>query len=113
MQLAAEHRAGHEMLRKRVLSTVDRIARSLSHPQTIADNEARTCFNEELYDLKKLLEDMLNRQRMEASALAAEQSLQRNGQTVPELQVSFPFPKLFDTANDAFERFMSEEKISV
>ncbi len=69
MQLAAEHRAGHEMLQKRVLSTVDRIVRSLSHPEAIADSEARIGFDEEMYDLKELMEDMLNRQRMEASAL--------------------------------------------
>jgi len=113
MKLAAEHRAGHEMLRKRVFATVDRIARSLSHSQPIADSEARICFNEEMYSYKEMLDEMLDRQRMEASALAAEQSLQQKGYTPPELQVSFPFPDLFDTANSAFERFMDQEKTSL
>lgn len=113
MKLAAEHRACHEMLRRRVLSSVDSIIRSLSNPQPISDSEARICFNEEMYDFKNMLEDMLERQRMEASSLAAEQSLHQKGYTAPEVQVSFPFPDLFDTATTAFERFMDQEKKSL
>lgn len=112
MKLAAEHRAGHELLRKRVLSTVDTIARSLSRPQPISDSEARIWFNEEIHYYQEKLDDLLNTQRMEASVLAAEQSLQQKGHGAPELQVSFPFPDLFDTASSAFERFMHEEKTS-
>jgi hypothetical protein len=113
MKLAAEHRAGHELLRKRVLSTVDCIARSLSRSDPISDSEARIWFNEEIHGFKDILEDMLARQRMEASSLAAEQTLQQKGYTAPELQVSFPFPDLFDTVSVAFERFMDEEKTSL
>lgn len=113
MKMAAEHRAGHELLRKRVLSTVDSIARSLSRPEPISDSEARIWFNEEMHGFKNLLDDLIERQRMESSALAAQQSLQQKGYSAPELQVSFPFPGLFDTANRAFEQFMDEEKTSI
>jgi hypothetical protein len=113
MKLAAEHRAGHEMLKKKVFSTVDTVIRSLTRPEpTISDREARIWFDEEITGYKDMLEEMLDRQRLEASALAAEQTLGQKGHTVPELQVSFPFPDVFDSANRAFERFMKQEKAS-
>ena len=112
MKLAAEHRAGHEMLRKKVFSIFDSVVRSLTRPDPISDQEARIWFNDEITGYKDMLEDMLSRQRMEASTLAAEQTIQQKGNTVPILQVSFPFPEVFDTANTAFERFMNQEKAS-
>jgi hypothetical protein len=51
---------------------------------------------------------MLARQELEASTLAAQQSLERKGYA-PELHVSFPFPDLFVVANSTFERFLLEE----
>lgn len=110
MKLALEHRAGHEMLRKRVLLTVDTIVRSLSRSDPISDSEARTWFDEEIRSFKEMLEDMMGRQTMEASALFAGQSAQQK--EAPELQVSFPFPDLFDSVSSAFDRFMLEEKTS-
>lgn len=110
MKLALEHRAGHEMLRKRVLLTVDTIVRSLSRPDPISDSDARTWFNEEIQSFKEMSEDMIGRQKMEASALFAGQSAQQN--EAPELEVSFPFPDLFDSVTSAFERFMLEGKTS-
>lgn len=108
MKLAAEHRAGHEMLRKRVFFTVDAIIRSLSRSDPISDSEARIWFNEEIHGFKEMLEDMVARQKMEASVLATEHSMQQKG--APELKVSFPFPDMFDSATTVFERFMLEEK---
>ena len=42
--------------------------------------------------------DMLDRQRMEASALSAKQTMENGGVKAPELQVSFPFPEIFSLA---------------
>jgi hypothetical protein len=108
MKLAAEHRAGHEFLKKRVFFTVDTIIRSLTRPDPISDGEARTWFNDEIKGFREMLEDMMARQKMEASVLATEQSMQQKG--APELQVSFPFPDIFDSATSVFERFLLEEK---
>lgn len=58
---------------------------------------------------------MLARQKMEASALAAEQALERKDPlyNVPELQVSFPFPDLFAVAKRTFKRFLLEETVEL
>lgn len=52
---------------------------------------------------------------MEASALAAEQALERKDPlyNVPELQVSFPFPDLFAVAKRTFKRFLLEETVEL
>jgi hypothetical protein len=137
IKLAAEHRAGHEMLRRKVVSTVDGMIRALTRSRPISDNEARIWFSEAIDGYKDMLvsvscatfvpamllqivthyhpivflcpkEDILAREEMEASTLAAVQALERKGYA-PELQVSFPFPDLFVVANITFERFLLEE----
>lgn len=55
MNLAAEHRAGHEMLRKKVVSTVDGAIRSLTRSRPLSDNEARIWFSEAIGGYKDML----------------------------------------------------------
>ena len=43
-----------------------------------------------------MLQDMLDRQRMEAETMAAMQTTENLGRKAALLQVSFPFPDLFD-----------------
>lgn len=55
IKLAAEHRAGHEMLRKKVVSTVDGAIRSLTRSRPLSDNEARIWFSEAIGGYKDML----------------------------------------------------------
>mmetsp|Transcript_1130 Transcript_1130/g.673 ORF Transcript_1130/g.673 Transcript_1130/m.673 type:complete len:94 (+) Transcript_1130:1-282(+) len=53
--------------------------------------------NEGLSHIRQALDIMLDRQRMEATCLASNQSMEI-GSTSPELAVSFPFPEVFEQA---------------
>jgi hypothetical protein len=55
IKLAAEHRAGHEMLRKKVVSSVDGVMRALTRSRPISDNEARIWFSEAIDGYKDML----------------------------------------------------------
>lgn len=55
IKLAAEHRAGHEMLRRKVVSSVDGVIRALTRPRPISDNEARIWFSEAIDGYKDML----------------------------------------------------------
>jgi hypothetical protein len=48
---------------------------------------------------------MMQRQRMEASALAAKQTAESFGIRAPTLSVCFPFPEVFAQARDSFDSF--------
>lgn len=103
MKLAMQHRAQHEMLRKRVLANADASIRLLTRGRT-NEAEARKQHAHAAREYHHMLDDMLARQRMEASSLAAEQSCERDG--APELQVSFPFPEVFAVASRSLETFI-------
>jgi len=45
---------------------------------------------------EEMLQDMLDRQRMEAETMAATQTAENRGREAALLQVSFPFPDVFD-----------------
>jgi hypothetical protein len=53
-----------------------------------------------------MLDDILWRQKMEAGALAQQQTLER-GREAPQLQVSFPFYSSFDDCIEAVEKIRS------
>ena len=101
-KLAAEHRAGHEMMRKNLLSRMERqidawnaenirsggISPSFDKVKKWVDNTVTS--------YEEMLQDMLDRQRMEAETMAAMQTAENRGRKAALLQVSFPFPDLFD-----------------
>ena len=101
-KLAAEHRAGHEMMRKNLLSRMERqidawnaenirsggISPSFDKVKKWVDNTVSS--------YEEMLQDMLDRQRMEAETMAAMQTAENRGRKAALLQVSFPFPDLFD-----------------
>ena len=110
MKLALEHRAAHELIRKRVLSNVDTIIRSLASQSTLAAEEARGWLEEIIQNYQDVLDDILGRQRLEAGALAACQTLSNEGQPVASLAVSFPFPEVFDQARESLSSFLVKRR---
>ena len=110
MKLALEHRAAHELIRKRVLSNVDTIIRSLASQSTLAAEEARGWLEEIIQNYEDVLDDILGRQRLEAGALAACQTLSNEGQPVASLAVSFPFPEVFDQARESLSSFLVKRR---
>jgi hypothetical protein len=111
-QLAAKHRAEHEMLRKKVLfsirhvlSTWDIELISNRNFSTIVES-ATKWFDEALMDLEEVLADMLDRQIMEAESLAARQTAELAGNVAPMLRVSFPFPEVFEQAKQELQSIL-------
>ena len=102
--LAAKHRAEHELVRKKVLhsiryvlSTWD-IELNSTRPYASIVESAKKWFDEALEGHQETLNDMLHRQVMEAESLAARQTSQLANNRAPMLQVSFPFPEVFEQA---------------
>ena len=102
--LAAKHRAEHEYLRRRVLQSVKfvlstwDIERSSNRSHESVVEKATAYFDEALADHQETLNEMLFRQTMEAETLTAKQAAESLRQRVPALQVSFPFPEVFEDA---------------
>ncbi|KAL3823414.1 hypothetical protein ACHAXA_004289 [Cyclostephanos tholiformis] len=103
-QLAAKHRAEHEMIRKRVLHSI-RYALSTwdvelhsNKPHAIVVDSAKRWFDDALACHQEMLDDMLGRQTMEAESLAARQTSELVHKRAPALRVSFPFPQVFEQA---------------
>ena len=101
--LAAKHRAEHEMVRRQVLSSIryvistwDIELNSNRNHNSIVES-AKIWFDEALADHQVTLNDILERQVLEVESLAARQTLQLKGRA-PKLQVSFPFPEVFEQA---------------
>ena len=101
-KLAAEHRAGHEMVRKNLLSRIERQIDTWN-AENIRSDGIRPSFDKvqkwtdnTISSYEEMLQDMLDRQRMEAETMAAMQTAENRGRKAALLQVSFPFPELFD-----------------
>lgn len=112
-QLAAKHRAEHEMLRKKVLcsirhvlSTWDIELSSNRNFSTIVES-ATKWFDEALMDHEEALTDMLDRQTMEAESLAGRQTAELVGKLAPMLRVSFPFPEVFEQAKQELQSVLT------
>ena len=112
-QLAAKHRAEHEMLRKKVLfsirhvlSTWDIELSTNRNFSTIVES-ATKWFDEALMDHGEVLSDMLDRQTMEAESLAARQTAELVGKLAPMLRVSFPFPEVFEQAKQELQSILT------
>ena len=102
--LAAKHRAEHEMVRKKVLhsiryvlSTWD-IELNSTRPYTSIVESAKKWFDEALGGHQEVLDDILCTQVMEAESLASRQTSQLTNKRAPIMQVSFPFPEVFEQA---------------
>ena len=97
MKLAAEHRANHEMLLKRVIHAAQFTVKALIKAETLGAVEAaEESFQESFQTYYEILEESVWRQTEEASALADRQRWEKQGCSVPTLQVSFPFYGVFD-----------------
>lgn len=112
-QLAAKHRAEHEMLRKKVLfsirhvlSTWDIELSSNKNFSTIVES-ATKWFDAALVDHEEVLADMLDRQTLEAESLAARQTAELVGKLAPMLRVSFPFPEVFKQAKQELKSILT------
>jgi len=102
--LAAKHRAEHEMTRKNVLHsvrsvlpTVDMELGSGKSHDSIVDS-AKKWFDEALMGHQEMLEEMLDRQVLEAESLASMQTAELPNEHAPMLKVNFPFPEVFKQA---------------
>jgi len=102
--LAAKHRAEHEMIRKKVLHSIrytlsswDMELDSTRSHSAIADS-AKSWFDDALLGHQEMLNDMLDRQMLEAESLAARHTADLPNESAPTLQVSFPFPEVFEQA---------------
>ena len=97
MKLAAEHRANHEMLLKRIIHAAQFTVKALKKAETVGAVEvAEESFQESFRSYYEILDESLWRQTMEASTLADRQTWERQGSAIPTLQVSFPFYGVFD-----------------
>ena len=101
-KLAAEHRAGHEMMRKILLSRMERQI-AVWNAENMRSGGLRPSFDKvqkwvdnTVSSYEEMLQDMLDRQRMEAETMAATQTAENRGREAALLQVSFPFPDVFD-----------------
>ena len=103
-QLTAKHRAEHELIRKKVLHSIRYVLSTWdielmsNNPHAVIVESARTWFNDALECHQEMLDDMLGRQVMEAEALAAQQTSDLATGHAPVVQVSFPFPEVFEQA---------------
>ena len=101
-KLAAEHRAGHEMMRKNLLSRMERQVDAWNAENTRSGglrpsfDKVQKWADNTISSYEEMLQDMLDRQRMEAETMAAMQTTENLGRKAALLQVSFPFPDLFD-----------------
>eukprot|EP00550_Attheya_septentrionalis_P005788 CAMPEP_0198284738 /NCGR_PEP_ID=MMETSP1449-20131203/4190_1 /TAXON_ID=420275 /ORGANISM="Attheya septentrionalis, Strain CCMP2084" /LENGTH=1452 /DNA_ID=CAMNT_0043981951 /DNA_START=140 /DNA_END=4498 /DNA_ORIENTATION=- len=106
-RLAAHFHASHEMLRKSVLAHVDAVIQkwTVSKKSLYTLDVAKSELNKELAKYQDLARCMMQRQRMEASALAAKQTAESFGIKAPTLTVCFPFPEVFAQSRDSFDSF--------
>eukprot|EP00546_Thalassionema_frauenfeldii_P000923 CAMPEP_0178937866 /NCGR_PEP_ID=MMETSP0786-20121207/26011_1 /TAXON_ID=186022 /ORGANISM="Thalassionema frauenfeldii, Strain CCMP 1798" /LENGTH=407 /DNA_ID=CAMNT_0020616517 /DNA_START=206 /DNA_END=1429 /DNA_ORIENTATION=+ len=104
INLAMEHRAVHESLRKRVLESVAQLIRSAENISR-SNDELRSTFERSMENYKDMLKDLIFRQELEAATLAATMSL-----PITPL-VSFPFPEVFDQARKTLNVYLENAKV--
>lgn len=103
-QLAAKHRAEHELIRKKVLHSIRYVLSTWdielmsNKPHVTIVESAKTWFNDALECHQEMLDDMLGRQVMESESLAARQTSDLVTGHALVVQVSFPFPEVFEQA---------------
>jgi len=105
--LAAQHRSSHEMFQKRIVRLEQHLVLDLNHARrTISENNnsmnvLKTHWREIVLGQKELMHMMLQRQRMEATTLAAKHTSEMDGfKKSVTLQISFPFPKVLNALED-------------
>lgn len=104
-KLASKHRAEHEMIRRQVLSTIRYvistwdIEMNSTKSYSAVVESAKKWFNDALADHQETLNGMMERQVLEAESLAARQTLYLK-KRAPMMQVSFPFPEVFEQARN-------------
>eukprot|EP00551_Chaetoceros_affinis_P017999 CAMPEP_0203722704 /NCGR_PEP_ID=MMETSP0092-20131115/5809_1 /ASSEMBLY_ACC=CAM_ASM_001090 /TAXON_ID=426623 /ORGANISM="Chaetoceros affinis, Strain CCMP159" /LENGTH=121 /DNA_ID=CAMNT_0050602887 /DNA_START=63 /DNA_END=428 /DNA_ORIENTATION=- len=106
-KMILHQRAIHERLRNNIISNANelknikisgessRVGRGQTHDNT------KIAFDKMLHGYRSIMDDMITKQQMEADALAAVQTLE-NDCSAPSVQVSFPFPDIFDHARQIF-----------
>ena len=110
MKMALEHRAAHDVIRKRVLSSVDVIIRSFACQPPPSTEEARGWLDGIIRKYQNVLEDTIGRQTIEAQTMAALQTLSNKGHRVAPLAVSDPFPEVFDQARESLSTFLTKRR---
>jgi len=112
-RLAMHHRASHERLKSAVISSGERMMNLVTcniASSTYNKNQfieyVSCALSQELDQHRETLNDMLERQRMEAASLASIQMLEK-GVESPMLSVSFPFPEVFDQVKLSTIKFLS------
>jgi len=113
-KMIMDHRASHERLRNIILENIKKIV-----PQTEngGNRSSRVPVNDNLrpkletvlQDYEVIMVDLIRRQQMEATALAAMQTLENGGVRAPEVQVCFPFPDVFDHARRMYQQTAGEK----
>jgi len=123
LNLILQHRAQHEYIRKKVLTCANQVVvmyrKSMKNASRV-DRMKSACnyLEEELLIHMDMLNDTLQRQSMEISALSGKQTLEccalaRESKTCAlslpfRMQVLFPFPEVFDQARNAVVQHLSE-----
>jgi hypothetical protein len=93
-KLAAQHRTSHELIRKRMLRAAQSTVRN-TMDSYLSIEEARAELKGTVKSYQEVVYETLERQKLEASTLAAEQIRARSGLGVPTTKVSFPFQSTF------------------
>jgi hypothetical protein len=93
-KLAAQHQTSHELIRKRMLRAAESTVRN-TMDSYLSIEEARAELKGTVKSFQEVVYETLQRQKLEASTLAAEQIRARSGLGVPTTKVFFPFQSTF------------------
>jgi hypothetical protein len=110
MKMALEHRAAHDRIRKRVLTSVDVIIRSFAQQPSPSAEEARGWLEGIIRKYQIVLEETIGRQTLEAESMAALQTRSNGGNKVAALTVSYPFPEVFQQARESLSSFLANRR---
>jgi len=101
-KLASQHQAAHEMIQRRLLRATERTMRLLVD-SFISIEEARADLKATIQSHEEILYDTLQRQELEASTLASQQTSALHGKEAPMTKLSFPFKAAFQIVEDIYE----------
>ena len=111
MRMAAQHRASHEQLLKRVINAAAAAVRAMKRCTTIQGVvDAKETWQKSFQEYVEMLDDIVWRQTQDAETLAQQQTLEGKGRRAPQLQVGFPFYTSFDNCIEAVETIINVVK---
>ncbi|KAL3936477.1 MAG: hypothetical protein SGBAC_008215 [Bacillariaceae sp.] len=100
LTLESKHRAGYEMIQRRMLRAVESIIRNTVDFH-LSEEQARDELKGTIESYQEVVHETLQRHKLEAGSLAAQQIRAGGGLDVPSIKVHFPFQATFRDIEDA------------